>query len=166
MWAHAEYLKLLRSTADGKVFDAIEPVFERYQRSAGRRSNLEVWSFQRRIRFAPAGTRIRIIAGAGFMLHWTSDEWTNSTDARSVSTGLGIHYVDIIADRAKGRLKFTFFWPDTDRWEGQDFQIELLPCEESHGDASGVRTYREQIAPRDSDAKGRQQRCEAVETSR
>jgi hypothetical protein len=30
MWAHAEYIKLLRSTADGKVYDAIPEVAERY----------------------------------------------------------------------------------------------------------------------------------------
>ena len=29
MWAHAEYIKLLRSTADGKVYDAIPEVAER-----------------------------------------------------------------------------------------------------------------------------------------
>ena len=30
MWAHAEYVKLLRSAADGKVFDQIPEVAERY----------------------------------------------------------------------------------------------------------------------------------------
>ncbi len=32
MWAHAEYLKLLRSTADGAVFDLVPEVAERYRR--------------------------------------------------------------------------------------------------------------------------------------
>ena len=30
VWAHAEYLKLLRSAADGRVFDQISVVAERY----------------------------------------------------------------------------------------------------------------------------------------
>ena len=30
VWAHAEYLKLLRSAVDGKVFDRIDSVYERY----------------------------------------------------------------------------------------------------------------------------------------
>jgi len=30
MWAHAEYIKLLRSAADGKVFDLIPEVADRY----------------------------------------------------------------------------------------------------------------------------------------
>ena len=33
VWAHAEYLKLLRSVADGKVFDRISVVADRYARS-------------------------------------------------------------------------------------------------------------------------------------
>uniref|UniRef100_UPI0025B92777 glycoside hydrolase family 15 protein n=1 Tax=Brevundimonas sp. TaxID=1871086 RepID=UPI0025B92777 len=31
-WTHAEYLKLLRSLADGKVWDNYEPVQSRYAR--------------------------------------------------------------------------------------------------------------------------------------
>ncbi len=30
VWAHAEYVKLLRSVTDGKVFDRISAVAERY----------------------------------------------------------------------------------------------------------------------------------------
>ena len=35
VWAHAEYLKLLRSALDGKVFDRIDPVYERYCDAGG-----------------------------------------------------------------------------------------------------------------------------------
>ncbi len=41
MWAHAEYVKLLRSVVDNKIFDRIDPVAERYcndQAAAGNRS--------------------------------------------------------------------------------------------------------------------------------
>ncbi|KAK0360394.1 hypothetical protein LTR94_027475, partial [Friedmanniomyces endolithicus] len=31
-WTHAEYLKLLRSLADGQVWDSYDPVHERYAR--------------------------------------------------------------------------------------------------------------------------------------
>ena len=43
MWAHAEYIKLLRSTADGKVYDAIPEVAERYLGKRNDRTTLEVW---------------------------------------------------------------------------------------------------------------------------
>ena len=37
VWAHAEYLKLLRSALDGKVFDRIDAVYERYCEPEGRK---------------------------------------------------------------------------------------------------------------------------------
>ena len=37
VWAHAEYLKLLRSAVDGKVFDRIDPVYARYCEPEGRK---------------------------------------------------------------------------------------------------------------------------------
>ena len=38
VWAHAEYLKLLRSTVDGKVFDRIDSVYERYCEPRGQKA--------------------------------------------------------------------------------------------------------------------------------
>ena len=37
MWAHAEYVKLLRSVADGRVFDLIPVVADRYLNKRGRK---------------------------------------------------------------------------------------------------------------------------------
>ena len=51
VWAHAEYLKLLRSALDGKVFDRIDPVYERYcsPKEGQSRKKLEIYSFGRPI---------------------------------------------------------------------------------------------------------------------
>jgi len=49
MWAHAEYVKLLRSVVDNRVFDHISPVTERYG-NAGPRTAIEVWKINRQIR--------------------------------------------------------------------------------------------------------------------
>ncbi len=45
VWAHAEYLKLLRSALDGRVFDRIDPVYERYseRKEIRQRGNLEIY---------------------------------------------------------------------------------------------------------------------------
>ncbi len=58
VWAHAEYIKLLRSTKDGAVFDQIPAVSARYQRrvSATRRQ-CEIWSFSRHQRTIRPGRR-------------------------------------------------------------------------------------------------------------
>jgi glucoamylase len=126
MWAHAEYIKLLRSIADGRVFDLIPEVAERYL-AARKREPIEVWKIRRhRIRSVKAPTRLRIQSHRPFMLHWTKDEWRHAEDTRASTAPIGIDYVDInvgAADRAP--VRFTFRWLDTDQWEGQDFAVEI-----------------------------------------
>jgi glucoamylase len=125
MWAHAEYIKLLRSVHDGAVFDLIPAVADRYLRGKGRK-DLEVWKFSRQVRFVAAETTLRIQDESPFRLHWASDEWRNPQDTPSIETNLGIHYVDIaVSKEQKAPMRFTFFRPASGRWGGQDFQVEI-----------------------------------------
>jgi glucoamylase len=97
-WAHAEYIKLVRSIADQRVFDVIDPVRARY---AGRTPRdlipLEIWSRNRPIQSIPRGCRLRVVAGARFMLRWTSNEWQDQCEAVSIGTRLGVWFVDVPA---------------------------------------------------------------------
>src|SRR3989338_2488563 len=79
MWAHAEYIKLLRSVSDGQVFDLIPEVAERYGTATSRRS-LEIWKPNRRVRSAKAGCTLRIQAPASFRLRWSRDNWETIDD--------------------------------------------------------------------------------------
>ena len=49
LWAHAEYIKLVRSAADGQVFDLISEVADRY-RNRRTAPPLEIWKFNRQVR--------------------------------------------------------------------------------------------------------------------
>jgi glucoamylase len=123
VWAHAEYVMLQRSLTDGKIFEVVDPAYERYVRGHGTRRSIEVWKFNRQVRSAPAGTLLRIQAAAPFVLHWTSDEWQRSTDTKSKGTVIGIHFVDIPLDQDDASIRFTFFWPEENRWQGRDYQV-------------------------------------------
>ena len=124
MWAHAEYIKLLRSACDGVVFDLIDEVAQRYQNP--RPQPPEVWKFNRQVRSVPAGVTLRIQAAASFMLHWTLDGWRHAADADSTSTALGIDFVDIPVPVAQtAPVRFTFFWTADSRWESRDFCVEI-----------------------------------------
>jgi glucoamylase len=70
MWAHAEYIKLLRSTADGKVYDTIPEVAERYLGQRDKRMQLEVWKLNRQVRFMRVGEILRVQLDAPFTLRW------------------------------------------------------------------------------------------------
>ncbi|AKA48856.1 glucan 1,4-alpha-glucosidase [uncultured archaeon] len=124
VWAHAEYIKLLRSAREGKPYDRIDIVENRYitDRSACRK--FEVWKHNRRIGKIGEGLTLRIQADRPFTLHWSNDSWKTQNDSDSNATGLSVYYTDIQpADLEAGSVKFTFRWSDDGSWEGHDHEI-------------------------------------------
>jgi glucoamylase len=125
MWAHAEYIKLLRSAQDGQVFDRIPIVAARYLNKRGRK-DLEVWKPTRRLRMMSPGKVLRIQAEASFRLRWTFDEWQNVLDSASIATNLGAHFVDIpVSSQQKMPFRFTFLWTETKHWEGRNYEVGI-----------------------------------------
>ncbi len=124
-WAHAEYISLVRSAADGQVFDLLPTLAERYQSGQGRR-DLEVWKPNRHARSIGPGMTLRVQAPAPFVLHWTCNEWQDIHDSHAGGTSLGLYYVDIGVLRGQQcPIRFTFFWPQENRWEGRDYQTAI-----------------------------------------
>ncbi len=125
MWAHAEYVKLVRSVIDNKIFDRIDPVAERYCNDKPRRI-IEVWKMNRQVRKVPAGALLRVQASSPFILHWSDDEWTTPRDIISTPTALGIEYADIeISSPQSTPVRFTFHWPLDNQWQGTDYTVEI-----------------------------------------
>jgi glucoamylase len=125
-WAHAEYLRLLRSVRDGGVFDRIPEVAARYQGHRRATEQFEIWKFNWRPRNMRPGRTLRVLGEAAFVLHWTADEWRTIHDTPSVATAPGIEFADVpVALGQEAPLRFTFLWTATGRWEGQDFTVEI-----------------------------------------
>lgn len=122
LWAHSEYVRLLRSCDDGKVFDEIPEVVARY-RVARTGSTVEFWLPKHPIRQAGKGQTLRICAPEPFRLRWTVDNWKSWRDSESRATGVGGEFFDILPDDFQSQLDFTFFWPDRGQWEGQNHQV-------------------------------------------
>ncbi len=126
-WAHAEYVKLLRSAHDGAVFDMLPVVAERYL-SRGGRKDLEVWKPNRQITQMRAGDVLRIQAPEPFRLHWSDDNWATVNDTDAADSGIGVYYVDLpTRPHAMTVFKFTFFWTARDRWQGEDYEVTARP---------------------------------------
>ena len=126
MWAHAEYIKLLRSVSDGCVFDRVSEVSDRCLSVSKNRRCFEVWKHNRQARRVKNGHTLRILAPAPFRLHWTCDEWRAVKDTPSSGTALGMEFVDIpIAAAQRAPARFTFFWTKTNAWEGRDYSVEI-----------------------------------------
>ncbi len=125
MWAHAEYVKLLRSTLDHRTFDFIPEVAERYQKRVGYKP-LEVWKPDRHARTVKRNYVLRVQAPTAFRLRWSRDEWQTAEDTRSTATTLGVEFVDIpIPPIQRAPIRFTFFWTVADRWEGRDYTVAV-----------------------------------------
>ena len=126
MWAHAEYVKLLRSVRDQRVFDSIPEVANRYIHRRGCQP-LEVWKPNRRARTVERGWTLRIQAAAEFMLHWSRDEWQTMQDMHASSTAVGIYFVDLQVPKDQcAPIRFTFYWKRESRWAGQDHQVHVI----------------------------------------
>ena len=120
MWAHAEYIKLLRSVHDGAVFDLIDPVATRYLQRTAPVSPLEVWKPSRRPTDATRGATLRVIGPERFRVTWSADEWRSSSVTESEDTGIGIYAADLpMQERQRAPLRFTFSDVDADWARGE-----------------------------------------------
>jgi glucoamylase len=129
VWAHAEYLKLLRSVADGKVFDRISVVEKRYavardQRSF--RSQLAIFQVSRPISLVVQGSSIRIMDAKLFCVTYTFDNWATKIDIEARMVGRMGGFVDIpVGATQTGTVVFTLYWPEENRWLGHNCTVEI-----------------------------------------
>jgi len=128
VWAHAEYLKLLRSAVDGKVFDRIDPVYERYCGPEGRkkcRRGLEIYSRMRPIQRIDAGSTLRILDEGLFEVVWTDDGW--KTVNRTSSRGLGSagFSAEVTPAAGSAELEWTMYWTKSDTWLGYNVKVKV-----------------------------------------
>jgi glucoamylase len=126
VWAHAEYLKLARGLADGRVFDLPPQTVERYLKG-DTHTPLVSWRFNHKIRELARGHTLRVETLAPAIVHWSADGWREVRDDPTRDSGLGVHLVDLptAALPAGTEIRFTFYWPDAARWEGADFSAKI-----------------------------------------
>ena len=129
VWAHAEYLKLLRSAVDGRVFERISIVEKRYTGKGRHRGNPEIFKLSRPLKAMKAGTVLRIVAEKRFRLLSTLDGWASVTTQESENVGFPGSFADVAVPAAQsGPVSFTLFWLAESRWEGKNFEIEIVPA--------------------------------------
>ena len=126
VWAHSEHLKLLRSLADGAVFDMPPQGRKRY--IEGRTgSEIRIWRFDNQISRIPPGKRLRLELAAPANVRWSTDGWASWTDSATRPTGFGSHVVDLATHALVpgAPLAFTLFWTAAESWEGRNFEVTL-----------------------------------------
>ncbi len=125
VWAHAEYLKLVRSARDGRVFDRIEAVEARYG-DGPRPSPFEVWKLRRPIASMPGGKTLRILAPDPFEVVYSTDGWATQAKVSSRELGPAGSVGDIATTAGQGgELVFTLRWLKENRWQGRNFSVKI-----------------------------------------
>jgi len=124
VWAHAEYLKLVRSVHDGRVFDRIAAVEARYGEGP-RISPIEVWKMRRPVSQIEAGKTLRVISADAFELLYTTDNWLTKRTVCSRSLGVAGSLADI-PTTSPAQLTFTLYWTASNQWEGRNFSVGIL----------------------------------------
>jgi glucoamylase len=66
------------------------------------------------------------------VVRWSSDGWANTSDTATRQNGFGIDVVEFATEHlpAGTVIAFTFNWPDTDHWEGEDFSVVVADGDE------------------------------------
>ncbi len=127
-WAHAEYVKLVRSMALGHAIDRPEAAWRRYE---GRRpaATRATWRFTAPRPTMVAGRILRFELLAPCRVRCSLDGWRTVLDLEARDTELGVWVADVPgSDRlaAGDAVDATFFWPDADRWEGRNVRVRVV----------------------------------------
>jgi glucoamylase len=126
VWAHSEYIKLLRSIRDGKIFDQPPQTVQRYLVEKRART-IFGWRMNNKTRMIPRGKVLRIVLISPATVHWSIDGWKSFQDTQTRDSGLGIHTLDLPTASLPmgGQAVFTFFWAKENRWEGTDYTVTV-----------------------------------------
>src|SRR6201996_2731652 len=91
-WAHAEYIKLLRSLHEGAVWDRIPQTEQRYVRDR-RTASFQIWTPEQRRGWITPGKDLRIDLPVPAQVHWMVGRQNGSVQTRD--TGLGLYCVTL-----------------------------------------------------------------------
>ena len=127
VWAHAEYVKLLRSLADGKVFDMPPHAARRYL-GKKRTARCRPWREDGPTAKVLAGQALRLDLPDESIVRYTRDDWTTEADVATSDTGLGLHVAELpTAGMAPGgKLVFTWRRKADEVWRGRNFETRVV----------------------------------------
>ena len=104
VWAHSEYIKLLRSLHANAVWDMPPQTVDRYLRE-GHSADFQIWTTKQRRGWLSPGKNLRVDLEAPAEVEWTLDGDTKVT--HTSETGFGLHVAMLPLAGAGGGAKIT-----------------------------------------------------------
>jgi glucoamylase len=127
VWAHGEFIKLCYSQALRYPVDRPAATWFRY-RGVRPEIDYEIWQYDTGSTSLHAGNILCVVLNRPALMHWGTNSWNNLHDTETQDTGLGVYMVELsVRDLSAGEtIQFTFFWRDTQSWEGRDHEISII----------------------------------------
>ncbi|HWB90294.1 MAG TPA: glycoside hydrolase family 15 protein [Puia sp.] len=124
-WAQAEYIKLAVSLKKGVIFDMPTYTQHRYIKQ-DHHSPLLIWRFDRTViaNPGPPRTHVRLELFGPARVRWSTDHWKTVREQATIDNGLGLYFADIPIE-GHTSLVFTFYWSESNHWEGRDFHLSF-----------------------------------------
>lgn len=126
VWAHAEFLKLLIARHQRRPIELLAGVERRYHARPPEAATGH-WRQAQPFDVLPAGRELLIENPEPFRLHYGFDGWHEVTDQSSEASAFARHAVRFDNADVAGHsvLDFTFYFPESHRWAGVDYQVLL-----------------------------------------
>lgn len=126
VWAHAEYIKLLRSLRDETIFDLPPHPVQRYLVQNTKPTCRDWRESWRRTRL-PAGQILRVELTTAATIRYSTDNWASFTDVETQPTGFGDHFAPLPTARLPAGATIIFTWHDADgTWRGKNFSVGVV----------------------------------------
>ncbi|MBV8146706.1 MAG: glycosyl hydrolase [Gammaproteobacteria bacterium] len=126
VWAHAEYLKLVASRRLKRPFDRPDSVWRRYE---GERPPLSrvFWTEQAPVGSVPEGCALTVALREASTVRWGVDGWQDVREQSTSANPLGLHLLEIDAQRLRAGRCIDFTYRAGPRWVGRDFRLQVVP---------------------------------------
>ncbi len=124
VWAHAEYLKLCRSLADGQVFDMPPQAAERYAQTP--QNVWTIWANSHKIRSMSEGSKLRLVLPSPALICWTWDNWENQEQTYAKASDLEIYFADLPTspNKAGSQIRFKIKAEGTGQ-DSREYKIDI-----------------------------------------
>lgn len=126
VWAHAEFLKLLYARERKRPLEYLKCV-EAYLKQDSAKRRAWHWRIDTPFDVLPQGRDLLVDLAKPFELHLGFDGWQAVHDKTSLPLPFGRHGVRLTPEDF-GRwniVNFTFYFPDEDRWQGNDYHVRV-----------------------------------------
>ena len=127
VWAHSEHVKLIRSLADGAVFD-MPPQARRRYAEGNTPARVQPWRPTHRPAHMRRGLALRVELPRAAVVRWTADGWQSFRDAPTQDTGLGVHAAELPTARLGAGTGIVFTWREdaAGTWAGENVTVDVV----------------------------------------